>query len=454
MSNCLPENPITATDDQPVRSLETERLTWLKRQEAVVAVGRRAIAPPELSILMDDAAALIAELLDARHYAVAETLRNGSKLRVTLKLRQPDAAQPRAFSQEVSAAGNDSVAGYVLQAAYPITVSELSGESRFQDIFLRKHGIESLVAVPLILPDRSFGALIACDSESRRFETEDALFAETIAHLITTAIARRQAEEELVDHRRQTDGVLKTVKALVLELNSNGQIVRINRACEQVTGFSLADVKDRRIWDVLPVPKDVEAFRAIFQKLAEGGSLIECENSLLTKHSEQRTIAWSCAAMTGSDGSVKSIIATGIDVTEQRQAEEDSQKRQSASERQSSATRIERSAPPGTPVSAILADRRGRPRRSYPYHQSIAPIINGKLPARSELVRVQCNDIAAGGFSYLSDSPPPSDMLVVALGHSPNLTYVTAEIVHLTRVKRNGQNAYLVGCTYTGRAEY
>ncbi len=44
----------------------------LDRQQALLAMGRRAIAPPSKSILMQDAAALLAETLETEYSAVAE----------------------------------------------------------------------------------------------------------------------------------------------------------------------------------------------------------------------------------------------------------------------------------------------------------------------------------------------------------------------------------------------
>src|SRR3972149_9012693 len=81
-----------------------DRPDSLSRQQAVVAMGRRAIAAPELSILMRDAASLIAEALGAEYGCTAEVVPGSSKIVHTLMLREPDRAQPRVFVHE---SGND-----------------------------------------------------------------------------------------------------------------------------------------------------------------------------------------------------------------------------------------------------------------------------------------------------------------------------------------------------------
>ncbi|MHC4176720.1 MAG: hypothetical protein ACYSWU_04395 [Planctomycetota bacterium] len=81
-------------------------------------------------------------------------------------------------------------------------------------------------------------------------------------------------------------------------------------------------------------------------------------------------------------------------------------------------------------------------------------MIDGTLPDRQTFTDVQCRDIAASGFSFLSPTPPASDTLVVALGAPPKVTYLVAQIVHVTRVEKRGQRKYVIGCHYVGRAAY
>ena len=47
-----------------------------------------------------------------------------------------------------------------------------------------------------------------------------------------------------------------------------------------------------------------------------------------------------------------------------------------------------------------------------------------------------------------------ADVLVVALGVPPKITYVIAQVCHITRKEQSGRRMYLVGCNYVGRATY
>lgn len=437
-----------------------------------MAMGRRAIAPPDPSILIQDAAELLAETLDTEASATAELSPDGRSLRLRLVRGETEPAEPRTLVHETSSAGTDSLAGYVLQVAHPVVVVNLIEEKRFVDLFLRKHGIRAAIAAPLKLQDVSFGSLAACSREDRRFDNEDVLFVETIAHLVATTVARRRTELSLAQERRFAAGVLQTVDALVLVLDNQWQIVRINSACEQTTGFSLAEIKDRPIWNVFPVPEEAGMFQRLAKELPPGSSSVEFESYLLTKHSQRRRIAWSYSTVTGADGTPESIFATGIDITQQREAEERARRAEQAAEeaRQAMADLLDQvdtldsfgaPAAEGRPVDAfgrlplpINVERRKRPRRSYPYQQKIAPMIDGKLPDQDTFIETQCRDISSGGFSFLHPKPPASDTFVVALGIPPKISYLITQVCHVTRQEKDGKPVFLVGCNYVGRAAY
>ena len=65
----------------------------------------------------------------------------------------------------------------------------------------------------------------------------------------------KKAEEALQQERNFVTAVLDTVGAIVLVLDSEGRVVRFNRAGEQMTGYTLAEIKGKPVWQVFPEPK-------------------------------------------------------------------------------------------------------------------------------------------------------------------------------------------------------
>lgn len=139
-----------------------------------------------------------------------------------------------------------------------------------------------------------------------------------IVHDITR---RQQAEEELRRERNFVSAVLDTIGALVVVLDREGRIVRFNRMCERVTGYSFADVKHRQLWEFLLTADEIGPVRGIFEKLRAGDFPLNFENFWITKDGRWRLIAWSNTTLANDDGRIEYVIGTGVDVTEQRQAE-------------------------------------------------------------------------------------------------------------------------------------
>ena len=438
----------------------------MKRQEALVAMGRRAIAPPDTAILIQDAAALLAEMFGAEASGAATVIGKGLRMEFRLTFANVDDEDDVVTETHVfDRAGEDSLADHVLQVAHPVAIENLDEQATLSDRFLRRHKFRSALAVPLKVQDRSFGSLAAYSWQHKHFRQEDILFAETVAHLVSATIARNEAEKALEHERRLAAGVLETVDAIVVLLNPQWQIHRINAACERITGFVIDEIGDRCIWNVFPVPEEIGVFRRLSEQLEKHGYADGYECYLLTKHGKRRRIAWSYRAINGGDDSLRQIVATGVDITQQRDAEQRAEKAEQVAlkiqgslsslieEKKASAS--EESLPNAfSPMPKPLnADRRQRPRRSYPYRQRVAPVIGDVQPAIDDFREVKCNDISAGGFSYLDSVPPTSETLVVALGVPPKVTYMTAQVAYVTRVDRDGERLFQVGCNYVHRAD-
>jgi diguanylate cyclase (GGDEF)-like protein/PAS domain S-box-containing protein len=134
---------------------------------------------------------------------------------------------------------------------------------------------------------------------------------------------RKRAEAQLKDERDFISTLLDTVGALVVVLNPQGQIIRFNRACEQVAGYSFKEVKGKLLWDLLIPPEDLDRVKKVFSELQIEAVSGEHENYWVSRDGAQRLIAWSNTALKDGEGRVTHVIGTGIDVTARRQAEDD-----------------------------------------------------------------------------------------------------------------------------------
>lgn len=133
--------------------------------------------------------------------------------------------------------------------------------------------------------------------------------------------SRRQAERALRLERDFTSVILDTLDALVVVLDRQGHIIRFNRACQRTTGYSFEEALGVTFWEKLLLPQEFDMVKAGFARLIGSKQPSKLENCWIARDGQCRRIAWSNTVLLGEDGEVEYVIGTGIDVTEQRQAE-------------------------------------------------------------------------------------------------------------------------------------
>ena len=131
----------------------------------------------------------------------------------------------------------------------------------------------------------------------------------------------KEAEGALQHERNVLSAILDTAGALVVVLDPTGRIVRFNRVCEQLTGLSSEEARGKHLWDLFFAPGEVEPFKDLFARVFESQSRSEFESSLMRRDGSQRIIAWSATVLPGAKQLPTYVIASGIDVTEQKRAQ-------------------------------------------------------------------------------------------------------------------------------------
>jgi len=105
---------------------------------------------------------------------------------------------------------------------------------------------------------------------------------------------------------------LSTVTSyLVIGLNSNEEIVEFNTECENITGFSKADVLYRRLSDVL-IPEEYSTqWETIFDSMKRNIWIDDFTLPLKTQQAQDRAISWNSFPIETTDGMVKNICLIG-----------------------------------------------------------------------------------------------------------------------------------------------
>lgn len=132
-------------------------------------------------------------------------------------------------------------------------------------------------------------------------------------------------ERKLVEVAQKKDRdfiskVLDTASALVMVMEREGRIVLFNRTAEEVSGFSFAEIRAKKPWDIF-MPAAAKEVRSLFKAVVAGKEVEPWEVEALTRSGDTKSIAGTHATLLGSDGKVEYVIVTATDVSESRRAE-------------------------------------------------------------------------------------------------------------------------------------
>jgi two-component system CheB/CheR fusion protein len=132
----------------------------------------------------------------------------------------------------------------------------------------------------------------------------------------------RVSRDEALAERDLSATLLDLSGALIVMRDPDGAITGFNAACQEASGYSFEDVKNKP-WDCLLAPEDVEPAKAVFAALRNSAQTEAVyENSWIFKDGSRHVIAWSSLAHHAAGGSVSRIISTGLDITERKLTED------------------------------------------------------------------------------------------------------------------------------------
>jgi PAS domain S-box-containing protein len=237
------------------RKMAEEMAAARARQQADVAeLGQLALAGADVEALMHETAERVRATLGVEFVEVLELLRDGSLL-----LREGVGWREGHVGTTTVPGGRGSQGGYTLAAEVPVSVEDLSAETRFTGSpLLQEHKIVSGITV--VIPGREgpFGALGGHAAERRAFTQDDVNYLQSMANVLAAAVDQRRLYEAEQDARREAEARAQAAKALrfvgdgVSLLDGQGIVRLWNPAAEAITGLSANEVVGRRADDAIP----------------------------------------------------------------------------------------------------------------------------------------------------------------------------------------------------------
>lgn len=174
------------------KRVEEKLQVQVRRQAIVTELGCRALSGIDLYMLMDEAARLVAEILETEYCEVLELLPNGQTVRLQAGVGWKEGLVGRALKQNPSSPGR-----HVLHSQEPVIIEDLRTDPRFRGPSLpHDHEVISGLIVLIHGKERPYGVLGAHTTRPRRFTQDDLHFLQAVANVLSMAIERKRHEQQ------------------------------------------------------------------------------------------------------------------------------------------------------------------------------------------------------------------------------------------------------------------
>ncbi len=135
---------------------------------------------------------------------------------------------------------------------------------------------------------------------------------------------RKAMERALRGEKERAQTYLDIAGVMMIALDANGNVTLANKKATEILGCEPKDVINKNWFEHFIPTSTREQVRSDFWKIMAGEiESRECyENPVCTCKGEQRTIAWHNTLHKDSGGKIVGTLSSGVDITEQKRAEE------------------------------------------------------------------------------------------------------------------------------------
>jgi len=215
--------------------------------------------------------------------------------------------------------GTRGVVGRVMRSRRAELVPDVATDP---DYLMADADIRSEICAPMLDEGEFLGVIDVESTAEDRLDETDLAVVVAVADQLAGAIALALRRQRLLLERNFTSALLDTVAAAIVVTDPDGRVVRFNPACAEITGYSMEELRQQEYFSFL-VPADSRAaVENLVTEVQNLGVPRNSENDWLSKDGTRRRLSWSNRPVLDEAGDVSFVLATGIDITERKQLED------------------------------------------------------------------------------------------------------------------------------------
>ena len=133
---------------------------------------------------------------------------------------------------------------------------------------------------------------------------------------------RKRTADALRREHELNESMIRTAQSIILVLDTHGRIVRFNPYIEELTGWTLDEVRGRDWFDTFLPERNREEIRSLFSRAISGERTRGNVNPIITRDGREVQIEWHDAPLTYVKGELLGLLCYGHDITERLRAEQ------------------------------------------------------------------------------------------------------------------------------------
>ncbi len=184
-------------------------------------------------------------------------------------------------------------------------------------------GILSVAAFPLGTGRPGSGALVVYALDRDAFDREAVEELAAYAQQASLVVARARELQAVAESEARFRSVIENTDVLVVELDSNGNIILFNRAAEKVTGYEAAEVLGKQYFPLFTPERERERVAAAYREILRGHPAEGLAMAMRTRSGAERVVSWNTKATFGPGGELRNIVGMGADVTDRLREEKE-----------------------------------------------------------------------------------------------------------------------------------
>ncbi|MDH5360858.1 MAG: response regulator [Gammaproteobacteria bacterium] len=216
-----------------------------------------------------------------------------------------------------------------------LKISDNSKSHKTWITVLERHGLHSMISVPIKQQQKTIGAINICSESTDAFDEEKVTFLTELSddllfgiQSIRARIQRDYAIRSLKDSEHHLRSIVDTAPSIILWLSTEGDIHGVNREGESILGISQENYFGKSFVETFVSSDSTDEFRSAISKALSCEPVRDVVIDVVSENQTPRDILWNMNCLSDENEETIGVIAVGQDITEQRIAQKETQRLQ------------------------------------------------------------------------------------------------------------------------------